>query len=106
MPVHLPIAEPKETNWKKIDASRDKEVDPTLYKQLIRLLMYLVNTRLDICFVVNTLSQFMVELKMVHGQQLGTFLNMCVEQSDMGWNTLEKMSNWMDSQMQIGQVVQ
>ena len=28
--------------------------------------MYLTNTRLDICFVVNTLSQYMVELKHVH----------------------------------------
>jgi len=28
-------------------------------------LIYLVNTRLDICFVVNTLSQYMVEPKSV-----------------------------------------
>jgi hypothetical protein len=28
--------------------------------------MYLVNTRPDICFAVNTLSQFMVELRRVH----------------------------------------
>jgi hypothetical protein len=37
------------------------QVDSTLYRQLIGSLMYLVNTRPDICFVVNTLSQFMVE---------------------------------------------
>ncbi len=54
------------TNRKKIDASGDKEVDPTLYKQLIGSLMYLVNTRPDICFAVNTLSRFMVESKRVH----------------------------------------
>ena len=29
-------------------------------------LMYLVNTRLDICYVVNTLSQFTVEPKRAH----------------------------------------
>ena len=40
-------------------------MDPTLYKQLMGSLMYLVNTRLDICFVVNSLSQFMVEPKCV-----------------------------------------
>jgi len=54
------------TNWKKIDASGDKEVDPTLYRQLIGSLMYLVNTRLDFCYAINTLSQFMVEPKRAH----------------------------------------
>jgi hypothetical protein len=28
--------------------------------------MYLVNTKLDICFAVNSLSEYMVELKHVH----------------------------------------
>jgi hypothetical protein len=41
-------------------------VDSTLYRQLIGSLMYLVNTRPDICFVVNTLSPFMVEPRRVH----------------------------------------
>lgn len=41
-------------------------MDLTLYRQLIGSLMYLVNTRPDICFVVNTLSQFMVEPRRVH----------------------------------------
>jgi len=61
-----PMTMPMITNWKKIDASGDKEVDPTLYRQLIGSLMYLVNTRPNICFAVNILSQFMVELKRVH----------------------------------------
>ena len=38
-----------------------KRVDATLYRQMIGLLMYLMNTRPDICFAVNTLSQYMVE---------------------------------------------
>jgi hypothetical protein len=41
-------------------------IDDTLYRQIIGSLMYLTNTRLDICFVVNTLSQFLVEPKRVH----------------------------------------
>ena len=28
--------------------------------------MYLMNTRLDICFAVNTLSQFLIDLRHVH----------------------------------------
>eukprot|EP00253_Pinus_taeda_P014405 PITA_14405 len=40
-----PMAMPMITNWKKIDASKYKDVDPTLYKQLIGSLMHLVNTR-------------------------------------------------------------
>eukprot|EP00253_Pinus_taeda_P008925 PITA_08925 len=61
-----PMATPMIINWKKIDASEDKDVDPTLYMQLIGSLMYLVNIRPDICYTVNTLSQFMAELKRVH----------------------------------------
>jgi hypothetical protein len=41
-------------------------VDSTLYCQLINSLMYLVNTGPDICFSINTLSQFMVEPRRVH----------------------------------------
>ena len=61
-----PMATPMITNWKKIDASEDKEVDSILYRKLIGSLMYLVNTKPDICFVVNTVSQFVVEPKRVH----------------------------------------
>ena len=41
-------------------------MDPTLFRQLIGSLMYLVNTRPYMSFAVNTLSQFMVEPKKVH----------------------------------------
>ena len=41
-------------------------MDPTLYRQLIGSLMYLVNSRLDLCFAMNTLSEFMVESRRVH----------------------------------------
>lgn len=61
-----PMSIPMITNWKKLHASDSSLVDPTLYRKLIRSLMYLVNTRPDICFAVNTLSQFMVEPRRVH----------------------------------------
>jgi hypothetical protein len=54
------------TNWKKLSASDSQLVDATVYMQLIGSLMYLVNTRPDICFAVNTLSQYLVELRSVH----------------------------------------
>ena len=37
----------------------------TLYHQLIGSMVYLVNTRIDLCFVMNTLSQFMVDPRRV-----------------------------------------
>jgi len=49
-----------------VDTSRSERVDLTLYLQMIGLLVYLVNTRLDIYFAVNSLSQFLVELTRVH----------------------------------------
>ena len=41
-------------------------IDSTLYRQIIGSLMYLTNTRPDICFAVNTLSQYMVNPKHIH----------------------------------------
>ena len=61
-----PMATPMITNCKKIDTSEDDEADTTLYRQLVGSLMYLVNTRPDICFAVNTMSQFMCEPRKVH----------------------------------------
>lgn len=41
-------------------------VDATLYRHIIGSLMYLTNTRPDICFVVNILSQYIIEPRHVH----------------------------------------
>jgi hypothetical protein len=40
--------------------------DPTLYRQIIEFLMYLVHTRPDICYAVNALNEFMCEPKHIH----------------------------------------
>ena len=61
-----PMAIPLVSNWRNIDTSRSDRFDPTLYCQLIGLIMYLVNTRPDISFAVNSLSQFMVDNRRVH----------------------------------------
>ena len=54
------------TNLKRLRSSQSSPVDPSKYRQLIGSLMYLVNTQPDICFVVNVLNQFQVELKHDH----------------------------------------
>ena len=51
-----PMSTPMTTNWKKLHASEGELVDPTLFRQLIGSSMYLVNTRPDMSFAVNTLS--------------------------------------------------
>jgi len=46
--------------------SNREPFDPTVYRQVIGSLMYLVNTKPDICFAVNALSQYMVAPRHVH----------------------------------------
>lgn len=41
-------------------------VDPSMYHKLIGSLNYPGNTRLDSCYVVNTLSQFLVKPQHIH----------------------------------------
>jgi hypothetical protein len=57
---------PMETNLKLLVDTSSKLVDVTLYRHIIGSFMYLTNTRPYICFVVNTLSQYLVEPICVH----------------------------------------
>lgn len=61
------MATPMKTNLKKLSdyASDSYLVDPTMYMQWIGSLMYLVNTRPNICFVESTLSEYLIEAKAV-----------------------------------------
>ena len=49
----------------KADDSSDL-VDVTQYRNIIGSLLYLTNTMTDVCFVVNTLSQYLVKPRCVH----------------------------------------
>ena len=62
------IASSMDANLKKLrdSASDSNLIDPAMYRQLIGSLMYLTNTRPDICFYVNALSQFMYEPSQIH----------------------------------------
>ena len=55
-----------DTNLKLLFDESSKLVDATQYKQIIGSLVYLTNTRRDICFDVNNLSQYLVEPIHVH----------------------------------------
>ena len=57
---------PMTINMKLLSDKSSYFVDPVMYRQLIGSLMYLVNTRPNICFAVNALSQYMVEPRHVH----------------------------------------
>eukprot|EP00253_Pinus_taeda_P007820 PITA_07820 len=62
---HMEMCKPMQTplagNWRKEDATSGEVVAATVYQQLVGSLMYLVNTRPDLCFAVNQLSQAMVQ---------------------------------------------
>ena len=55
------MATPMDSNLKLLADDSSELVDTTHYRQIIGSLMYLTNTRPDICFVVNTLSQYLVQ---------------------------------------------
>eukprot|EP00253_Pinus_taeda_P017856 PITA_17856 len=56
-----PRQSPLAGNWRKEDATSGEVIEATVYRQLVGSLMYLVGTRLDLCFAVNHLSQVMVQ---------------------------------------------
>ena len=57
---------PMASNLKILSDASSEMVDATMYRQMIGSLMYLTNTRPDMYFAVNTLSQFLTDLRHVH----------------------------------------
>ena len=53
-------------NMKLLADDSSELVDVTHYRYIIVSLLYLTNTRPDICFAVNTLSQFLAQPRRVH----------------------------------------
>jgi len=60
MERNKPMETPLARNWRKEDATSGEVVEATIYRQLVGSLMYLVDTRSEMCFAVNQLSQAMV----------------------------------------------
>ena len=57
---------PMVSNLKLLSDASLESVDATMYPQMIGSLIYLMNTRPEICFDVNTLSQFLTDPRHVH----------------------------------------
>eukprot|EP00253_Pinus_taeda_P026183 PITA_26183 len=53
MHVCKPVDTPLPGGWRKEDATSAEVVDATIYRQLVGSLMYLVNTRPNICYAIN-----------------------------------------------------
>ena len=60
------LATPMDTNLKLLADDSSDLVAVTQYRHIIGSLMYLTNTRLDICFSMNTLSQYLIQPRRVH----------------------------------------
>jgi hypothetical protein len=61
-----PMNTPMKVKLKLLVDTSSELIDATLYRNIIGSLEYLTNTIPDICFSVNTLSQFLVEPRHVH----------------------------------------
>ena len=74
-------------NWRKEDATSGELVDATIYRQLVGLLMYLVNTQPDICYVVNHFIQAMVKPTKLFGKAGKHVLRYLIGTTEYGlWN--------------------
>jgi hypothetical protein len=62
------MSTPMVTNLRKLHDSNTGSdlVDPTMYRQLIGSLMYMIHTRPDICYVLIAMSQFMTKPRQRH----------------------------------------
>eukprot|EP00253_Pinus_taeda_P009775 PITA_09775 len=57
-PMEIPLA----GHWRKEDATSSEVVEAIIYRKLVGSVMYLVNTRPDMCYAINQLSQAMVKM--------------------------------------------
>ena len=94
------------TNLKLLGDTTSEIVDATLYRHMIGSLMYLTNTRPNICFAVNTLSQYMVEPRHVHLIAAKHVLRYLKGTNDYGLRSVADCEfDWWAIQIQIGPIV-
>ena len=99
------MATPMDTNLKLLSDETSKLVDMTQYRQIIGSLMYLMNTRPNICFVVDTLSQYLAKPRSIHliAAKHVMYLKGTI---DLDFTMVEIMTtDYMDVRIQIGKEV-
>ena len=97
---------PMASNLKLLSDALSEVVDATMYHHMIGSLMYLTNTRPDICFVVNTLSQFVTDPRHVPLTAAKHILRYMRGQSIMGSSTRRiRRLTWRVMLIQIWQAV-
>ena len=60
------MATPMASNLNILSDASSESVDATMYRQMIFSLMFLTNTIPDICFSMNNLIQFLMDLRHDH----------------------------------------
>ena len=100
---------PMASNLKLLSVASSETVDATMYRQMICSLMYLTNTRPDICFAVNTLSQFLTDPRNVHLIAANLILRYLRGTVDYGLkyqaNQKINLEGYVESWIQIGQAM-
>ena len=91
------MATPMASNMKLLSDASSELVDAMMYHHMIGSLMYLMNTIPDICFVVNTLSQFLKDSRHVHLIATKHILGYLKGTVDYGVNQKIKLEGYVDS---------
>ena len=100
------MATPMASKLKLLSDASSETVDATMYRQMIGSLMYLMNTRPNIFFVVNTLSYFLIDPRHVHlivAKHILRYLKGTVDYG-LKYDANHKI-NWRVMLIQIGQAV-
>jgi hypothetical protein len=79
-----PVATPMATDIKLNKYDEGSYVDPTLYKRLVGIFMYLTTTKPDIMFAISLISRFMETPKSTHWQAGKTILRYVARTTDFG----------------------
>ena len=75
---------PMGTNDKLSKDDNDISIDPTLFRNMIRCLLYLTASRLDICFSVDVYARYQDNLKESHLAAVKRIINYVNSTTDYG----------------------